>query len=100
MMVETMKVLTFIIAFFLISAPTYALPGEVDPEFAGTAATYAKHKARLRAFRIDEFDNYGLLDNVGCNINIANVDLDNSFDAPDEIVVIVEGDIIQANNCR
>ncbi|CAA6812866.1 MAG: Unknown protein [uncultured Thiotrichaceae bacterium] len=96
-----MKILTLIIAYLLISAPSYALPGEVDPAFSGTAASYAKNKARLRALRSEGMDSYGLLDDSsGCNINIGNVEVDDSFQAPDEIVVIIEGDVIQANNCR
>lgn len=96
-----MKIYTLIIAYLLSMSSLYAIPGEVDPEFADSSATFAKHKARLRAFGTDDFHSYDLFDDAGCNINVGNVILDDGFqDAPDEVVVIVEGDIIQANNCR
>lgn len=96
-----MKIITLIFIFLLTTPPSYAIPGEVDPNFVDSAATYAKQKARIRALRRDNLDFFGDLSQVGCNINIGNLILDDGFqDAPDEIVIIVEGDIIQANNCR
>ena len=37
----------------------------------------------------------------GCNLNVGNVLIDDAVrNPPDEVIVIIEGDIIQSNNCR
>ncbi|OQX05869.1 MAG: hypothetical protein BWK73_32430 [Thiothrix lacustris] len=66
----------------------------------------AQMKARMRAYEADmeyaDEDRYALspFDTAGCDINIGNVIVDDGAPAPDEIVVLVDGDIIQSNNCR
>lgn len=92
----------------MLSAP----PPSVADDGGGTVETradakFAKMKARMRAYQAeqeasDNYDPYALsaLDTAGCDINIGNVVLDSASDSPDEVVVFIDGDIIQSNNCR
>lgn len=90
-------------------APVFALPdGSSPPDMMDMSATFAKARAQMRAYQVDMRDlgsdvdpfAVGALGTEGCDINLGNVVLDNPSQAPDEIVVFVQGDIIQANNCR
>lgn len=67
-------------------------------------AKIAKAKAQLRQqqAQISEGDLSPLstFDTEGCDINIGNVALDGLSDSPEEITILIDGDIIQSNNCR
>jgi hypothetical protein len=87
----------------------YALPdGSAPPDMMDMSATFAKARAQMRAYAVDMRDlgihedpfAIGALDTQGCDINIGNVVLDDTSQSPDDIVVFVQGDIIQSNNCR
>lgn len=93
----------------LLASNAAALPdGSSPPDMVDMSATYAKTRAKLRAYQVD-FRNTGTdadpfavasLDTDGCDLNVGNVFLDNSSPPPDDIIVFVQGDILQANNCR
>lgn len=77
--------------------------------FTEMSAKFAQMKARMRAYDADQYgdssdvDNFALpstLDSNGCDINIGNVVLDGSAESPREVTVLIDGDIIQSNNCR
>ncbi|EIJ35508.1 hypothetical protein Thini_2982 [Thiothrix nivea DSM 5205] len=90
-----------------ISIPVYA---EEDAEsenlMTEMAAKMAQMKARLRAYEADvEYTNddayaFSPFDTTGCDINIGNVIVDDGADSPDEVIVLIDGDVIQSNNCR
>lgn len=86
-----------------------ALPnGGAPPSMMDMSATFAKTRAQLRAYEVDfrdtgtEVDRFavGALDTAGCDINVGNVVLDDAAGAPSDIIIFVQGDIMQANNCR
>lgn len=66
----------------------------------------AQMKARMRAYEAEQAqaseDYYALssFDTAGCDINIGNVVVDDGANSPDEIVILIDGDIIQSNNCH
>lgn len=97
------------IAVFGISQQALALPdGNTPPSMVDVSATFAKARAQLRSYGRDMRDAgsdtdpfaLGALDTEGCDVNIGNVVLDEGGQTPDDIIVFVQGDIIQANNCR
>lgn len=99
--------LLFLFASLAISLPALAFPGLgiVAPEDVGLAAKYAKEKARIvhdqseNANRFNDFDQNG---SDGCDLNVGNVLIDENAlpnTVPNELIVIVEGDIVQANEC-
>lgn len=86
-----------------------------NPDLVDTSATHAKLRAKIRAKSgtsdvteathedddnvIDQHLNESSSD--GCNLNVGNVLIDDGVhNPPDEVIVIIEGDIIQSNNCR
>ncbi|UOG93520.1 MAG: hypothetical protein L3K52_07280 [Candidatus Thiothrix sulfatifontis] len=86
-----------------------ALPeGSAPPSMMDMSATFAKTRAQLRAYGVDARDTgtdvdtfaTGTLDTAGCDINVGNVVLDDTAGVPNDIIVFVQGDIMQANNCR
>jgi hypothetical protein len=86
-----------------------ALPdGSAPPSMMDMSATFAKTRAQLRAYGVDARDTgtdvdpfaTGALDTAGCDINVGNVVLDDTTGVPNDIIVFVQGDIMQANNCR
>ncbi len=98
------------VVFLSLTQQAAALPDTpTAPELVTISAKFAQAKARLRAYE-READTNGTgstdgsdpfsMGSQGCDVNIGNVDLSPGADAPDEVVVIVTGDIIQANNCR
>lgn len=101
-----------VVLFSLLLIPFHsvlALPdGSAPPGMMDMSATFAKARAQMRAYEVDmrdtgsEYDPFtiGVLDTEGCDINIGNVVLDDSSQTPNDIIVYVQGDIIQANNCR
>jgi archaellum component FlaG (FlaF/FlaG flagellin family) len=78
--------------------------------FTEMNAKMAQMKARMRAYEVEQDDatnaengdNFSLptLGSNGCDINVGNVVLDGSIEAPREVTVLIDGDIIQSNNCR
>lgn len=70
------------------------------------SAKLAQAKARIRAYGADiegvDADTFTLspLNTTGCDINIGNMVLNNHADAPEEVIIFIEGDIIQSNRCR
>jgi hypothetical protein len=97
----------FIISTLFISA--MAVAGDKAPSSGiktEMSAKMAQMKARMRAYEADMTDEntdpYKLssLDSAGCDINIGNVVLDNGSESPNEVVVLIDGDVIQSNNCR
>jgi len=90
-----------------ISLPSLAFPGLsiVAPEDVGTAAKYAKEKARIvydQSENADRFKGFNQNGSDGCDLNVGNVLIDENAlpnTVPNELIVIVEGDIVQANEC-
>lgn len=90
-----------------ISLPTLAFPGLsiVAPEDVGLAAKYAKEKARIVYDQSENTNRFNALDHSGsdgCDLNVGNVLIDENAlpnTVPNELIVIVEGDIVQANEC-
>lgn len=94
-------------------AAVWALPkSETPPDMVHMSATFAKARAQMSAYGLDmsaegdsgaEDDNYNVIpvdaDN-GCDVNLGNVYLNDNSDTPEDVIVFVQGDIIQANNCR
>jgi hypothetical protein len=87
----------------------FALPdGSAPPSMVDMSSKFAKTRAKLRAYRVDVRDSgtdadpfaVGALDTGGCDLNVGNVVLDNSAGTPHDIIVVVQGDIMQSNNCR
>ncbi len=86
-----------------------------NPDLVEISAKHAKLRAKLRS-QTDTSDvtrasdetentviNQQLNDDTsnGCNLNVGNVLIDDSVHTPpDEVIIIIEGDIIQSNNCR
>lgn len=109
---NSQKVIAFTLPLlFLISPSVMALPdGNVPPSMVDMSASFAKARAKLRAYDhdlrdpgLDNDDIFALgeFDTEGCDVNIGNIVLDDTApDAPDDVIIFVQGDIIQANNCR
>ncbi|MDQ5770353.1 hypothetical protein [Thiothrix subterranea] len=108
-----MKYLSIHCALFAVLAlsatSVSALPdGSAPPSMMDMSATFAKTRAQLRAYDMDVRDTgtdvdpfeVGALDTAGCDINVGNVVLDDTAGAPNDIIIFVQGDIMQANNCR
>lgn len=97
-----------VLPLLALSANVSALPeSSAPPGMMGMSATFAKARAQMRAYRLDAnaaegVDPFALFpaDTGGCDVNVANVVLNDSSAPADDIVVFVQGDIIQANNCR
>lgn len=78
-----------------------------NPEFVSVSAKYAKLKAKQRALKetsykdISQSINPDSDDSSGsCDLNVGNVVVDDSVGgSPDDVVIIIEGDIFQSNNC-
>ncbi len=103
----------FLISCLLSPALVWALPkSETPPDMAHMSATFAKARAQMNAYGLDMMaegnspdteDNYNVVPmdtNGGCDVNLGNVYLSNDAEAPQDVIVFVQGDIIQANNCR
>lgn len=86
-----------------------------NPDLTDVSAKYAKLRAKLRVTSSTEknsntesaeeqsttLDQQLNDSSDGCNLNVGNVLIDDSIaNPPDEVIVIIEGDIIQSNNCR
>lgn len=93
----------------LSASQALALPdGSAPPDMMDMSATFAKARAQMRAYEVDMRDvgtdadpfSLGAFDTKGCDVNLGNVVLGDSSQPPDDIVVFVQGDIIQANDCR
>lgn len=97
--------LKIIVMSFLLGSGI-ANAGDNTDLMTDMSAKLAQMKARMRAYQADmETDNadpYALsvLDSAGCDINIGNVVVDDTSESPDEVTVLIDGDIIQSNNCR
>jgi hypothetical protein len=97
-----------LIAGLIVQTPVMAEEdaGDGTVEMTRASAKLAQAKARIRAYGADmeetDTDPFALspLDTAGCDINIGNVVLDNNAEAPEEVVIFIEGDVIQSNNCR
>ncbi|MBO0614402.1 MAG: hypothetical protein RL122_302 [Pseudomonadota bacterium] len=99
-------------ALALSATSVSALPdGSAPPSMMDMSATFAKTRAQLRAYDMDvrntgtDVDPFevGALDtagSAGCDINVGNVVLDDTAGMPNDIIIFVQGDIMQANNCR
>lgn len=96
-------------ALAICAVQASALPdGSVPPSMVDMSSTFAKTRAKLRAYQVDfrntgtDVDPFavGTLDTAGCDVNVGNVVLDGSAGMPNDIVVFVQGDILQSNNCR
>lgn len=82
---------------------TYALPGLIvtSPDKTRIAAKYAKQKAKIQSENIQMSDEDIARNTDGCDLNIGNLSIDQGVtDVPNELIVIVEGDVIQANECQ
>lgn len=96
-----------LIAFLLLAqTPTVlALPhSSLPPSMMEISAKFAQAKAKIQT----EQDAGSLFDRTGsgastssdgCDLSVGSLELDGQ-DSPDEVVIIVTGDVIQANNCR
>ena len=90
-----------------------------EPGAARVSAKHAKLRAKLRARKSDAADSVtagqsdadasingaeqqlNINGSDGCNLNVGNVLIDDTVrNPPDEVIVVIEGDIIQSNNCR
>ncbi len=92
-----------LLIFFLTLNTAHALPGLnlTQPDNTRIAAKYAKQKAKIKANNLeitqDEIDR----NTDGCDLNIGNLSIDQGVnEVPNELIVIVEGDVIQANDCQ
>ena len=102
---------------FLIQSFTLQANFSEEPGLAKISAKHAKLRAKLRASSheedeaasdIYENDQESLntqLNTIngsnGCNLNVGNVLIDDSLhNPPNEVNIIIQGDIIQSNNCR
>lgn len=97
------KILITSLLFSVLNSTVYALPGisVIDPEDVSIAAKYAKEKAKIIALEAELPDYLLPTDENGCDLNVGNVIVDeNANDVPDELIIIIEGDIIQANECK
>ena len=94
-------------------AAVWALPkSETPPDMVHMSAAFAKARAQMRAYGLDmsaessvsgEEDTYDISpidSNGGCDVNLGNVYVNDNTDTPQDVMVFVQGDIIQANNCR
>lgn len=108
----------YLLFISLIIAQPFSLHANFsdNPDLADISAKHAKLRAKLRvtsstaddsvtAGNTEEqtttFDQQLNDASDGCNLNVGNVLIDDSIaNPPDEVIIIIEGDIIQSNNCR
>lgn len=102
-----MKALYCFMLTSLISTPAWSLPDTpIPPELTKVSASYAKAKARNRAYEteIENVVTQKMNESTGssssCDLNVGNVIIEDDANAPNEVVVIIEGDIFQENNCQ
>ena len=99
-----MKYKYIILLLSLLSfSASYALPGltVTSPDKTRVAAKYAKQKAKIQSDDIQISDEDIARNTDGCDLNVGNLSIEQGVtDVPDELIVIVEGDIIQANECQ
>jgi hypothetical protein len=98
-----------IISLLVLQTEAFALPdSSAPPGMMGMSAKFAKARAQIRAYRLDDStskntDPYAMFSTgtSGCDVNVANVALNGASSPPNDVIVFVQGDIIQANNnCR
>ena len=95
-----------LLALGLSFTTAYALPGlnVVTPDNTRIAAKYAKQKAKIKAEQTEVTEDQITQNTDGCDLNIGNLSIDqgvaNVPNVPNELIVVVEGDVIQANNCQ
>ncbi|MCK5727552.1 MAG: hypothetical protein KAH22_12100 [Thiotrichaceae bacterium] len=71
-----------------------------EPNATRIAAKYAKQKAKIQSDNKTQSDEEIARNTDGCDMNIGNLTIEQGAnDVPNELIVIVEGDVIQANNC-
>ncbi|MGB1009748.1 MAG: hypothetical protein ACPGVP_08510 [Thiolinea sp.] len=101
------RLLFFLFIVLVLCKATYA-EEETDAvakaKETASLAKIAKSKAEVRFQKSQltgtERSPLQQFDTQGCDINIGNVALDGLSDSPEEINIIIDGDIIQSNNCR
>lgn len=77
-----------------------------NPDFVAISAKYAKLKAKQRTITTEVRETEQSIDSLlenepgSCDLNIGNVIVDDIGNTPDDVVIIIEGDILQSNNCR
>lgn len=94
---------TSALLLLLTFSSSFAFPGlmVIEPDQTRTAAKYAKHKARISANNLYITEDDIANNTDGCDLNIGNLSLDQGVtNVPNEMIVIIEGDIIQANECQ
>ncbi len=88
----------------LLFSNSYAFPGLsiTSPDDTKTAAKYAKQKAKIQVFEELQIKPEDVKNNSdGCDLNIGNLSIEKGVtQVPNDLIVIVEGDVIQANNCQ
>lgn len=111
-----MKKFWFLFVSLIINQPVILHANFSDnPDLADISAKHAKLKAKLRTTvsttesndtesmqgQTTTLDQQLNSSSDGCNLNVGNVLFDDSVaNPPDEVIIIIEGDIIQSNNCR
>ncbi len=112
-----MKLFWFLLTSLIIAQP-FSLHANFsdNPGLVDVSAKHAKLRAKLKT-TTSAVDDSVTADNTeaqtttfdqqlndssdGCNLNVGNVLIDDSIaNPPDEVIIIIEGDIIQSNNCR
>ena len=95
----------YIGALLVFASPAQALQVN-SPDYVGISAKYAKLKAKQRALGISATSDASQAvsslnddDPGSCDLNVGNVFVDDVGNAPDDVVIIIEGDILQSNNC-
>lgn len=98
-----------LLVLMLSTSTVAALPdSSAPPSMMSMSATFAKTRAQLRAYGVDarakgtDVDSFavGIPNTAGCNINVGNVVLDDTVGMPNDIIIFVQGDIMQANHCH
>ncbi|OQB58771.1 MAG: hypothetical protein BWX95_02714 [Bacteroidetes bacterium ADurb.Bin141] len=88
----------------LIQQTVHALPeAQLPPSMIEMSAKFAQVRAQQLATDSEQaYPELGQLPNsaTGCNLSVGTVELSDTTPSPDEVVIIVTGDIIQANNCH
>lgn len=83
-----------------------ALPhSSLPPSMIEISAKFAQAKAQLQteqdaASLFQGASNGESTSTDGCDLSVGSLELDGQAGQPDEVVIIVTGDVIQANNCR